>query len=584
MCGILAALLGDADTHVNQLIVDGLTVLQHRGQDAAGIVTCEKGHLNLRKDSGLVSEVFQHHHMLTLRGNLGIGHVRYPTAGTSSCAEAQPLFTNYPYGICAAHNGNITNTAELRAALVQSLRHINTGSDSELVLNVFAEELQAQHKGRDICPTDVFEAVRKLMARCHGAYGVVMLVNGVGLLGFRDPHGIRPLVLGTRNSTTQAGVTDFLLASESVAIDTLRFSLVGDVGPGEAILITTEGKLHRSQCARSPQLMPCIFEYVYFARPDSIMDGVQVYEARLNMGERLAESILRKYPQHDIDVVIPVPDTSRTSGLSCAYTLGRPFREGFIKNRYIARTFIMPGQAVRMKTVRMKLNTIRSEFRGKNVLLVDDSIVRGTTSRELVSMAREAGARKVYVTSAAPAVRYPNVYGIDIPTRIELIANERDEAQVAAELGADWVVYQALEDLKTSIRKINPSIQEFDASCFDGRYVTGDITDEYLVELQGGRGKKQGHQQQQAEVLRGRAERKMVSETSEKHKTWNAHDGNHSASNCANGAPAEAGAAAPAGMGPGAASVSTRLSSACAEKKLGGSCEVLFNLGRETTK
>lgn len=596
MCGILAALLGDADTHVNQLIVDGLTVLQHRGQDAAGIVTSEKGHLNLRKDNGLVSEVFQQHHMLMLRGNLGIGHVRYPTAGTSSCAEAQPLFTNYPYGICAAHNGNITNTGELRAALAQSLRHINTGSDSELLLNVLAEELQAQHKGKDIVPADMFKAVKEVMARCKGAYGVVMLVNGVGLLGFRDPHGIRPLVFGKRESTTKLGASDFIMASESVAIDTLRFDLVGDVGPGEALLITTEGTLHRSLCAESAQLIPCIFEYVYFARPDSIMDGVQVYEARLNMGERLAKNILRKYPEHDIDVVIPVPDTSRTSGLSCAYTLGRPFREGFIKNRYIARTFIMPGQAVRMKTVRMKLNTIKSEFRGKNVLLVDDSIVRGTTSRELVSMAREAGARNVFVTSAAPAVRYPNVYGIDIPTRAELIANGRDEREVAEELGADWVVYQELDDLKDSIRKINGTIKEFDASCFDGVYVTGGVSDAYLVELQGGRGKKQRHHQQQTEVLRSRSEEGKLNGMGELEEEEEgvtaatitpAVNGGSNAAAAAAVAVAEvaeveiAKAKAVAASKPGGASSSSGPLGNGSDGG-GGACEVLFNLGRET--
>jgi len=542
--------------------------------------------------------------MLMLRGNLGIGHVRYPTAGTSSSAEAQPLFTNYPYGICAAHNGNVTNTGELRAALAQSLRHINTGSDSELLLNVFAEELQAQHKGKDIVPADIFLAVKEVMARCKGAYSVVMLVNGVGLLGFRDPHGIRPLVFGKRESMTKPGSSDFIMASESVAIDTLRFDLVGDVGPGEALLITTEGTLHRSLCAESAQLMPCIFEYVYFARPDSIMDGVQVYEARLNMGERLAGNILRKYPKHDIDVVIPVPDTSRTSGLSCAYTLGKPFREGFIKNRYIARTFIMPGQAVRMKTVRMKLNTIKSEFRGKNVLLVDDSIVRGTTSRELVSMAREAGARKVYVTSAAPAVRYPNVYGIDIPTRAELIADGRDEAEVAEELGADWVVYQELDDLKASIRKINGGIKEFDASCFDGVYVTGGINDQYLAELQGGRGKKQRHHQQQTEVLRSRSEEgrlngmgEGVGEDGGENVTGstitpavNGCCGGDSSSSNAAAAAAEAAEAAErkavavAASKPGGASSSAGPPGSGAEKKggTGGTCEVLFNLGRET--
>ena len=464
---------------------------------------------------------------------------------------------------------------------------------------MLAEELQAQHKGKDIVPADVFKAVKEVMARCKGAYGVVMLVNGVGLLGFRDPHGIRPLVFGKRESTTKPGACDFIMASESVAIDTLRFELVGDVGPGEALLITTEGTLHRSLCAENAQLIPCIFEYVYFARPDSIMDGVQVYEARLNMGERLAKNILRKYPEHDIDVVIPVPDTSRTSGLSCAYTLGRPFREGFIKNRYIARTFIMPGQAVRMKTVRMKLNTIKSEFRGKNVLLVDDSIVRGTTSRELVCMAREAGARKVYVTSAAPAVRYPNVYGIDIPTRAELIADGRDEREVAEELGADWVVYQELDDLKESIRKINGTIKEFDASCFDGVYVTGGVSDAYLAELQGGRGKKQRHHQQQTEVLRSRSEEAKLNgmgeaEEEEGGKGVTGATITPAVLDCCGAAAAAAAAAvaevveaevakakAVAASKPGGASSSAGPSGNGAEEG-GGACEVLFNLGRET--
>ena len=393
MCGIIGIILAEEGTYVNQSLVDGLTFLQHRGQDAAGIATSHEGRLHLRKDLGKVADVFTQESMVNLRGRLGIGHVRYPTAGGTCAAEAQPLYTNAPFGIAIAHNGNLTNTTELRASCSQDLRHINTDSDSELLLNVFAEELQRK-RCRNISPDEIFDTVRSVMRRCKGAYGVVMIISGVGLLGFRDPHGIRPLCYGTRKS--QRGM-DYVLTSESVAIDALLpiYTLESDVNPGEAVFIDMAGKLTKQLCHTNPVLTPCIFEYVYFARPDSIMDGVSVYEARLGMGDKLASKIMRIFPQHDIDVVVPIPDTSRTSALQLAYTLNRPYREGFIKNRYIARTFIMPGQAMRQKTIRLKLNSIKSEFRDKNVLLVDDSIVRGTTSMELVQMAREAGAKKV---------------------------------------------------------------------------------------------------------------------------------------------------------------------------------------------
>lgn len=496
MCGILGLLLGDEDEFVNQLLFDGLTVLQHRGQDAAGMVTAERRRLHLRKENGLVRDVFHTHHMLELRGNVGIGHCRYPTAGSSSCAEAQPLYTNYPYGICVAHNGNITNTHELTEYLQDTVgRHVNTESDSELLLNLFAEAMaptKQQDNSKSITER-VFAAVEDVMNKCKGGYAGLYLINGIGLVCFRDPHGIRPLAFGTRNSSSnKKGGTDpnldYVVASESVVIDTLGFDLVRDVKPGEAMFLDMNtGQCHTRVCHDNPRYAPCIFEYVYFARPDSIMDGVSVYESRLKMGEKLAEKILRLYPNHDIDVVVPIPDTSRTSALQAAYRLDRPFREGFIKNRYIARTFIMPGQATRKKSVRLKLNTIKSEFAGKNVLLVDDSIVRGTTGHEIVQMARDAGAKKVFFTSAAPPIRFPNIYGIDIPTREELIAYERNEEQIAEKMGCDWVVYQDLKDLEESVTCLLPpghSLREFDTSCFSGEYVTGErIGDAYFTKL-----------------------------------------------------------------------------------------------------
>jgi amidophosphoribosyltransferase len=460
MCGILGLLLANEDAHVNQMLIDGLTVLQHRGQDAAGIVTSQRGRLHLRKDNGLVKDVFQTHHMIDLRGNVGLGHVRYPTAGSSSCAEAQPLYTNYPHGVCVVHNGNLTNAEDLANHCRNKIgRHINTDSDSEVLLNIFADSLiKEENKGSNDEVENIFAALENVMSLCKGGYAGMYLINGIALVGFRDPHGIRPIVMGSRKSskgTNGEGMTDYVFASESVAIDTLGFDLVRDVAPAEAIVITMDGKVHTRRClpADKVSLTPCIFEHVYFARPDSIIDGVSVYESRLKMGEKLAYQIIERYPDHDIDVVIPIPDTSRTSAVQAAYILGRPYREGFIKNRYIARTFIMPGQETRRKSVRLKLNTIKSEFAGRNVLLVDDSVVRGTTAKEIIQMARDAGANKVYMTSAAPPIRYPNIYGIDIPTRHELVAYERNESEIAKELGCDWIVYQRLNDLEDSVNE-----------------------------------------------------------------------------------------------------------------------------------
>jgi amidophosphoribosyltransferase len=478
MCGIIGIV---ARSQVNQAIYDGLTVLQHRGQDAAGIMTCESGRLHLRKNNGLVRDVFHTRHMLRLHGNMGIGHVRYPTAGCESSAEAQPFYVNSPYGICLAHNGNLTNANKLKQELFQEdLRQINTDSDSEVLLNVLAHELQQQRKLR-LDVDDVFEAVAGVHKRCKGAYAAVAMITGFGILAFRDPQGIRPLIYGKRET---AQGTEYMAASESVALDVLGFELIDDIAPGEAIFMSTDGKIHTRQCAEHPVSSPCIFEFVYLARPDSMIDKVSVYKARLRMGEKLARKIQRVRPDHDIDVVIPIPDTSRTSALQLANKLGLVYREGFIKNRYIGRTFIMPGQQQRKKSVRQKLNAIELEFRGKNVLLVDDSIVRGTTSSQIIQMARDAGANKVYFASAAPAVRYPNVYGIDMPTGSELIAHGRSEQEVCEAIGADWLVYQDLDDLIDAVKKGSSTIERFDASVFTGEYVTGDIGIDYLHDLQ----------------------------------------------------------------------------------------------------
>ncbi len=474
MCGIIGIV---AHSSVNQSIYDGLTVLQHRGQDAAGIITCEADRLHLRKNNGLVRDVFHTRHMRRLQGNMGIGHVRYPTAGCESSAEAQPFYVNSPYGISLAHNGNLTNADKLKQELFQEdLRQINTDSDSEILLNVFAHELQ-KHARLRMDVDAVFKAVAGVHKRCRGAYAAVAMITGYGVIAFRDPHGIRPAVYGKKESPEG---TDYMVASESVALDVLGFDLISDVAPGEAVFITPDGQLHKQQCADNPVTSPCIFEYVYLARPDSIIDDISVYKARLRMGEKLADKIRRVRPDHDIDVVIPIPDTSRTAALQLANNLGIKYREGFIKNRYIGRTFIMPGQQQRKKSVRQKLNAIELEFKDKNVLLVDDSIVRGTTSLQIIEMARDAGARKVYFASAAPAVRHPNVYGIDMPSSSELIAHGRTEEQVGEEIGADWLLYQDMDDLIDAVGKGNSRISEFDTSVFTGRYITGDVSDEYL--------------------------------------------------------------------------------------------------------
>ena len=484
MCGIVGV-FGYAD--VQYQIYDALAMLQHRGQDAAGIMTCDRGQLSQRKDVGLVRDVFRERHMQQLLGPLGVGHVRYPTAGSSGPSLAQPFYVNSPYGICLAHNGNLTNSEELlRHVFDTDLRHINTDSDSEILLNVFAHELQIQGRLQPR-PEDIFAAVRRVHRRCRGAYAAVGLMANHGLFAFRDPFGIRPLVLGSRE--TPLG-REYMVASESVALDVLGYGLERDIAPGEAIFIDMQGRLHASQCADHPQLVPCIFEHVYFARPDSMLDKVSVYKARLRMGERLAEKIRRIRPDHDIDVVIPVPDTSRVAAQAMAESLGLKFREGLMKNRYIGRTFIMAQQGQRTRSVRQKLNPVRLEFQGKNVLLVDDSIVRGTTSREIVQMAREAGAAKVYMASAAPPVRHPNIYGIDMPAASELVAHGRSEEEVAAEIGVDWLVYQDLEDLVESAREGNPEIEQFECSVFTGQYITNDVDSGYFERLASARGQQ----------------------------------------------------------------------------------------------
>ena len=479
MCGVVGIVSSEP---VNQFLYNALTVMQHRGQDAAGIVTWgEEQGLKKRKGNGLVRDVFHNRHMTDMRGTLGIGHVRYPTAGGSKPSEAQPFYVNSPYGICLAHNGNLTNYDELAELLIRDdRRHLSTNSDSEVLLNVLAHELQMRANGSPTAE-NVFNAIDALHKRCKGGYAVVALIVGFGVVAFRDPNGIRPLVLGERE---EHGHKDYMVASESVALDVLQFSLLRDVKPGECIVIENNGSLHCHDYPGPTAHTPCIFEYVYFARPDSIMDELSVYKARLRMGEQLAGKIVRSFQDHDIDVVIPIPDTSRTSALQVAYHLGVKYREGFIKNRYIGRTFIMPGQEERKKSVRQKLNAINLEFHNKNVLLVDDSIVRGTTSKQIIKLARDAGARKVYFASAAPPVRYPNVYGIDMPAASELIANGRTVEEIQEIIGADRLIYQDLNGLIRSVRHGNSGITEFDTSCFSGEYVTGDVTDEYLHELE----------------------------------------------------------------------------------------------------
>jgi len=490
MCGILGVV---AKGPVNQILYDGLLVLQHRGQDAAGIVTADGASFHMHKGGGMVRDVFRTRNMRALVGHAGIAHTRYPTAGSAwSAAESQPLYVNSPFGIVLGHNGNLTNSEELKGELFrQDLRHVNTNSDSEVLLNVLAHELHANATNYKLDPATIFAAVSAVHRRCRGAYAVVAMIAGYGLLAFRDPYGIRPLVFG--RIETDEGGAEYQIASESVALDTLGFELVRDVAPGEAIFIDLDGNFYSRQCAPNSSLNPCIFEFVYLARPDSVIDGISVYETRLRMGESLADKIKRHYGHLDIDVVIPIPDSSRPAAMELSKRLNLPYREGFIKNRYIGRTFIMPGQAIRRRSVRQKLNAIAMEFKDKNVLLVDDSIVRGNTSSEIVQMAREAGARKVFFASAAPPVRFPNVYGIDMPTRDELIANGRSEAEVAAQIGCDELIYQDLEGLTAAVRSVNPKVKRFEDSCFSGVYVTGDVTREYLdvVEAQRRDGAKQ---------------------------------------------------------------------------------------------
>ncbi|MCH9697872.1 MAG: amidophosphoribosyltransferase [Gammaproteobacteria bacterium] len=473
MCGIVGIV---ANQPVNQLLYDALTVLQHRGQDAAGIVTCgHHGRFYLRKDMGLVRDVFREKHMLKLVGSMGLGHVRYPTAGSDSTAEAQPFYVNSPYGITLAHNGNLTNADELKEQLfVEDQRHLNTNSDSEVLLNVFAHELAETGKLR-LTPEDVFKGVAGVYRRCQGGFAVVAMIAGFGVLAFRDPYGIRPLCFGQRQS---AEGTEYMIASESVALDNEGFELVRDVQPGEAIFIEKNGRFHNKQCIQDKHLHSCIFEYVYLARPDSVIDGISVYNSRLRMGEKLAAKIRRLGYDKEIDVVVPIPDTSRTSAMQLAETLGIKYREGFIKNRYIGRTFIMPGQQLRKRSVRQKLNPIMHELKDKNVLLVDDSIVRGTTSGQIIQMAREAGSKKVFFASASPPVRFPNVYGIDMPSCSELVAHDRSEQQICDDLGADALIYQDIEDLIAAVGQ--GRVNDFDTACFDGHYVTGDINRQYL--------------------------------------------------------------------------------------------------------
>jgi len=480
MCGIVGAI---STTPVNQLIYDALLLLQHRGQDAAGMVTMQGSKCYMHKARGMVRDVFRTRNMRGLPGQVGLGQCRYPTAGNAySEEEAQPFYVNAPYGIVLVHNGNLTNAQALKEELFDiDRRHINTESDTEVLINVLAHELELVARDLPLTPEHVFKAVGAVHMRIKGSYAVIALIAGHGLLAFRDPYGIRPLCFGQ-------GVTDggreFMVASESVALEGTGHRLVRDIAPGEAIYIDSHGHMHTRQCAESPQLNPCMFEYVYLARPDSVLDGISVYQARLNLGETLAQRVISTMPPSDIDVVIPIPESSRPSAMQLAHRLGKPYREGCVKNRYVGRTFIMPGQGVRKKSVRQKLNAIGMEFKGRNVLLVDDSIVRGTTSKEIVQMAREAGARKVYLASAAPPVRYPNVYGIDMPTKEELIAHGRSIEEIRAYIGADQLIYQDVDAMKRVVAALNPKILGFEASCFDGHYVTGDVTAEAFATMQ----------------------------------------------------------------------------------------------------
>ncbi|WP_371377390.1 amidophosphoribosyltransferase [Thalassotalea aquiviva] len=477
MCGIVGIV---GTSPVSQALYDGLTVIQHRGQDAAGIVTISDNKFRMRKANGLVKDVFHTRHMLRLEGNTGIGHVRYPTAGTSSSSEAQPFYANSPYGISLAHNGNLTNAQELKEWLYsKAKRHVNTTSDSELLLNIFAHELQ-QSQSFELSSEDIFTAVSRVHSRVRGAYATVALVIGHGLVAFRDPNGIRPLVFGKRE--TEKGV-EYMVASESVALDACDFEFIRDVAPGEAIYITEDGQLFSKQCAQNPCYNPCIFEFVYFARPDSTMDKMSVYASRVEMGTALGNKIAKEWEDLDIDVVIPIPETSCDIALQIANILDLPYRQGFVKNRYVGRTFIMPGQTERKKSVKRKLNAITQEFKGKNVLLVDDSIVRGTTSEQIIEMARNAGAKKVYFASAAPEVRFPNVYGIDMPSANELVAHGRELEDICELIGADKLIYQDLDDLISAVSTGNKDIKQFETSVFSGQYITQDIDNDYLVQL-----------------------------------------------------------------------------------------------------
>ncbi len=475
MCGIVGVV---SNAPVNQLIYDALLLLQHRGQDAAGIVTQQEHKFFMHKAKGLVRDVFRTRNMRALPGNCGLGQVRYPTAGNAySEEEAQPFYVNAPFGIVLVHNGNLTNAQALKKELFTTdHRHINTESDSEVLLNVLAHEIEKTTRGLPLQPDDVFAAVRNVHKRIRGSYSVIALIAGHGVLAFREPYGIRPLCLGRGPGTA-------VVASESVALEGTSHQFVRNIDPGEAVFIDLQGTIHSQQCAEKTWAMPCIFEFVYLARPDSVMDGISVYQARLNLGETLAKRVVSTVPPNEIDVVIPIPESSRPSAAQLAQLLGLPYREGFVKNRYVGRTFIMPGQAVRKKSVRQKLNVIASEFKGRNVLLVDDSIVRGTTSREIVQMARDAGARKVYLASAAPPVRYPNVYGIDMPTSDELVAHGRTVAEIQKIIGCDALIYQEVEGMKKAIGSLNTRLDGFDASCFDGVYVTGDITSEDIARM-----------------------------------------------------------------------------------------------------
>ena len=479
MCGIVGVV---SNAPVNQLIYDALLLLQHRGQDAAGIVTQQERKFFMHKAKGMVRDVFRTRNMRSLPGNCGLGQVRYPTAGNAySDEEAQPFYVNAPFGIVLVHNGNLTNAHALKAELFSTdHRHINTESDSEVLLNVLAHEIEKTTRGLPLTPEDLFTAVRNVHRRVRGSYAVIALIAGHGVLAFRDPYGIRPLCIGGVPGST-------VVASESVALEGVGYAFDRNIEPGEAVFIALDGTLHAQQCADHSQLNPCIFEFVYLARPDSVMDGISVYQARLNLGETLAKRVISTVPPNEIDVVIPIPESSRPSAAQLAQLLGLPYREGFVKNRYVGRTFIMPGQEVRKKSVRQKLNVIASEFKGRNVLLVDDSIVRGTTSREIVQMARDAGARKVYLASAAPPVRYPNVYGIDMPTSKELVAHNRSVEEIRQLIGCDALIYQEVEGMKKAIGSLNPRIHDFDASCFDGVYVTGDITAADIARLNANR-------------------------------------------------------------------------------------------------